>query len=685
MVTGAGGWLGRALLDQLTGDGPHGRPGRVRALVTSGDDATTLAALPRVDPVVGDIRRPDGLRELFADLDGTVDVIHTAGVIHPERVADFREVNARGTEHVLSFAAARGVRRVVHVSSNSPFGTNATPTDTFRNDEPYAPYYGYGRSKMQAELRLLDAVAGGLDAVIVRPPWFYGPFQPARQTTFFRLVRTGRFPVIGDGRQRRSMVHVDNLVQGIVRAELTVTPPGRGWWIADAEPYEVNEIVATVGRALAAEGFDVVPNRVRLPPIAGRLAERADAVLQRAGRYVQQVHVLGEMDKTIACDISAARSELGYEPTIALEEGMRQSIRWCVAQGLVVVTTSLVTGGNGYFGQLVVDRLVARGDRVRLLDIDVAGAERAGVEVVAADIRDAAAVRAAVDGVDVVFHNVAQVPLARDAELLRTVNVDGTGNLLDACRDAGVGKVVHTSSSAVFGIPESNPVLPTTVPRPQEAYGHAKLAAEWACLQAAATGLDVTIVRPRTILGHGRLGIFGILFDWIADGADPIVLGDGTNRYQFIHADDLATVCLLAAERGGPAVFNAGTDRFGTMREALDHLCAHAGTGATVRSLPAGPTALAMRATARLGLTPFAPYHWLMYARSMWFDLDHVRDALGWSPRYSTDEMLAESYDWFLAHRAEAASGTGSPHRRVAKSGILGLAKRLTPLLPRAR
>ena len=220
------------------------------------------------------------------------------------------------------------------MSSNSPFGVNVHRTDTFRNDEPYAPYYGYGRSKMQAELRVLDAVAGGLDAVIVRPPWFYGPFQPARQTTFFRMVRTGKFPVIGDGRQRRSMVHVDNLVQGVVRAELTPTEPGRGWWIADAEPYEVNDIVATVGRALRAEGFDVVPNKVRLPAIAGRVAERADALIQRRGRYVQQVHVLGEMDKTIACDISAARAELGYEPTVALEEGMRQSIRWCVAQGL---------------------------------------------------------------------------------------------------------------------------------------------------------------------------------------------------------------------------------------------------------------------------------------------------------------------------------------------------------------
>ena len=103
----------------------------------------------------------------------------------------------------------------MHVSSNSPFGTNSHPGDRFRNEEPYHPYYGYGQSKMDAELAVFDAVEAGLDAVIVRPPWFYGPHQPSRQTTFFKLVRTGRFPVIGDGDQMRSMVYVDNLVDGV--------------------------------------------------------------------------------------------------------------------------------------------------------------------------------------------------------------------------------------------------------------------------------------------------------------------------------------------------------------------------------------------------------------------------------------------------------------------------------------
>ena len=343
----------------------------------------------------------------------------------------------------------------------------------------------------------------------------------------------------------------------------------------------------------------------------------------------------------------------------------------------------LVTGGSGYFGSLLVERLVADGHHVRNLDL-LAADHPDGVEFVAGDVRDRAIVDEAVNGCDAVFNNVAQVPLAQDEYLLRSVNVDGTRILLDACHDRGVSKVVHTSSSAVFGVPDTNPVLPSTVPKPQEAYGHAKLAAEWACLDAARDGLDVSIVRPRTILGHGRLGIFGILFDWIADGADPVVLGDGSNRYQFVHADDLADAIVRAGASDGPAIFNIGTDRFGTMADALRHVCAHAGTGSRVRSVPAGPTSALMKATARLGLTPFAPYHWLMYAKSMWFDVEHAREQLDWEPRFSTDEMFAQSYDWFLANRATTERGDASHHRRTTPQGALRLAKRATGLFPLA-
>jgi nucleoside-diphosphate-sugar epimerase len=339
------------------------------------------------------------------------------------------------------------------------------------------------------------------------------------------------------------------------------------------------------------------------------------------------------------------------------------------------VTTILVTGGCGYFGALLVAELQRRDHKVRVLDIsnDVP----ADVEFVHADIRDRQAVLDACEGVDIVFHNVAQVPLARDRELIASVNVGGMANLLEACEDRTVAKVVATSSSAIFGVPATNPVRPDTPPNPAEAYGHAKLAAEHLCRAAVTRGVDVTIIRPRTILGHGRLGIFALLFDWIADGVDVFVLGRGDNRYQFVHAEDLADACIRAGDRAGAAVYNIGAQQFGTMREALEGLCRHAGTGSRVRNLPAGPTAAVMRATAAARVSPFAPYHWLMYGRSMWFDTSTAEHDLGWSARFSNEQMLTESYDWFVTHRDELAHAAGSHHRRPVRQGVLRLAKRV--------
>jgi len=340
------------------------------------------------------------------------------------------------------------------------------------------------------------------------------------------------------------------------------------------------------------------------------------------------------------------------------------------------VSTLLVTGGSGYFGTLLVEQALAAGHRVRIFDLNPPASS--GAEFVQGDVRDRAAVRAAADGVDVVLHNVAQVPLARDRHLFEAVNVGGTANVLLAARDAGVSKVVHTSSSAVFGIPETNPVTELTPPRPLEAYGRAKLQAELLCHDAEAAGLDVTIVRPRTILGHGRLGIMAILFEFVAEGAPVYVLGSGDNRYQFVHADDLAAACLLAADRPGAATYNIGSTEFGTMRQLLEALAAHAGTGSKVRSLPVAPARLAMKGLSLAGQAPFAPYHWLLYSESLWFDTTKAQTELGWSSTRSNEDALIESYEWFLANRSSVVEGSGgSHHQSPVKLGVLKLLKRL--------
>jgi nucleoside-diphosphate-sugar epimerase len=341
IVTGAGGWLGRGLVAALSRglearalDGIS-RPRRVRGLVLAAEDASSLTS-DAVEIVVGDLRAPGDCEALLEGARGAT-LFHCAGVVHPRRVRDFFDVNVTGTENVLRAAARAGVRRAVVVSSNSPIGVNPTNDQLFDESSPYAPYMGYGRSKMLMEQAVHGfQERGELETVIIRPPWFYGPYQPPRQTLFFQMIRDGKGPVVGGGENRRSMAYIDNLCQGLLLAEAKDQASGQTYWIADRRPYTMNEVLDTVERLLEEQfAIPCAHQRLRLPGSASQIAWLADFTLQKLGLYQQKIHVLSELNKTIACSIEKAQRELGYHPEVALEEGMRRSIAWCIAQGLL--------------------------------------------------------------------------------------------------------------------------------------------------------------------------------------------------------------------------------------------------------------------------------------------------------------------------------------------------------------
>jgi nucleoside-diphosphate-sugar epimerase len=332
LVTGASGWLGSSLLQLLTKSGDK-YGDAIRCLILHPEDkGKVLRACPGAEIVAGDIRNPANCAAFCAGAkDGLL--FHTAGVIHPRRVREFYDVNREGTANLLDAAIKAGVRRAVVVSSNSPCGCNPFPDHLFDELSPYRPYMNYGRSKMAMEFAALER-SERLDVVIIRAPWFYGPHQPRRQTLFFKMVRDGKAPIVGSAENLRSMAYLGNLCEGLLLASDKQGAQGKVYWIADARPYSMNEIIDTIERLLETEfGQKCAHTRMRLPNLASALAYGADAALQGLGLYHQKIHVLSEMNKTIACSINRARAELGYEPKVELEEGMRRSLRWCFETG----------------------------------------------------------------------------------------------------------------------------------------------------------------------------------------------------------------------------------------------------------------------------------------------------------------------------------------------------------------
>lgn len=335
----------------------------------------------------------------------------------------------------------------------------------------------------------------------------------------------------------------------------------------------------------------------------------------------------------------------------------------------------LVTGGAGFLGINLVRYLLERGHAVTSLDIAPFDYEdsRPRITEVRGDIRNRAAVDRAMTGVDVVVHCAAALPLYTPEDI-RTTDLDGTRNVLQSALDHHVPRVIHISSTAVYGIPDHHPLLETDRLHGVGPYGIAKVEAEAVCAEYRKKGLCIPIIRPKSFIGPERLGVFALLYDWAKDGKSFPMIGSGRNRYQLLDVEDLCQAIYLAATLPAEKVndvFNIGAREFTTMREDYQAVLDRAGFGRRIIGFPAAPMIWTLRFLELLKLSPLYKWVYETAAEDSFVSIEKAERILGYNPQYSNKQALVRNYEWYIANLQRFEHASGVSHRVPWKQGVL--------------
>jgi 2-alkyl-3-oxoalkanoate reductase len=325
LVTGGTGFTGKALVRRLL-DGGH----RVIALDYKEGHKTQELRDGGAEVAIGTVTDRDAVRRSMKE----VDVVHHLAAAFRELnvpASHYDHVNVDGTRICLEEARAAGVKKFIYCSTCGVHGNVKNPPTGEEHNIAPADYYQ--STKYRAEPVCRDFMKQhGLPIVILRPSAIYGPGDPERFHLIFKRVAKGRFPMFGGGKTLYHPVYIDNLVDAFVLAMAPGKGEGEAYLIADAEYVSIEDLVRRVARAMGVE--------VRIPHypvwpvvLAGHVLEKAckpfginPPLFPRRVDWYRQNR---------AFSIEKARRDLGYEPAVGLDEGLRRTFEWYRAEGML--------------------------------------------------------------------------------------------------------------------------------------------------------------------------------------------------------------------------------------------------------------------------------------------------------------------------------------------------------------
>jgi nucleoside-diphosphate-sugar epimerase len=339
----------------------------------------------------------------------------------------------------------------------------------------------------------------------------------------------------------------------------------------------------------------------------------------------------------------------------------------------------LITGGAGFLGINMTRYLLDRGHQVVSLDIaDFDYPEKNRIIEIKGDIRDRTMVDKAMQGIDFVIHSAAALPLYARADIYST-DLDGTRNVMQSAFDNHIQRVVHISSTAVYGVPDHHPLVEEDKLFGVGDYGICKVGAEEICIEFRRKGLCVPIFRPKTFIGPERLGIFGMLYDWAKAGKGFPVLGNGNNKYQLMDVEDFCNAIYISTTIDAATAndtFNVGAKIFTTLKEDYQVVLDRAGFGKKITGVPAGAAIWALRILNKLRISPIYPWVYETAAKDSFVSIEKAERVLGWKPKYSNKDALLRNYEWYIANMGHFRHHSpGVSHRVPWKQGALNIIK----------
>lgn len=315
LITGFPGWLGNRMVDIFMNGDRYGRNAiqrNVKLLVQP--KFKNLVQLPaNFEIVYGDITDKESLK---IALKGVTTVYHLAGVIYPKNMDVFQKVNEEGTKNLVDACIETGVSRMLFMGTDSICGYGKRKR-VFDEHTPPSPYKNYGKSKYLAEKYLLDKTKEGrIQGTSLRGFWFFGPFMPERNKAFFKMFHWKKQIVFGNGKNFRSISHVDNTIQAFIKAEKNSATFGKWYWIGNKQPETtVDEIYKHI-----ADGLDVPYRPLYIPRWMCELFGLADRILGIFGKLNATIHAAGKFHKDIAGEITAAERDFDYSAEVGFEE-----------------------------------------------------------------------------------------------------------------------------------------------------------------------------------------------------------------------------------------------------------------------------------------------------------------------------------------------------------------------------